>query len=471
MSNNAHHQVHVARNEGQAQKEVSRILDLMHRPVSQWTEAELTRMEKETVDNFGNHINKGFLLYRKSMTVAEDFASVELSGQGSEIFDTRGRRFVDALGGYGLYSAGIRHPKIVEAVKTQLERSPQYSQEMLDPLRAHLAKCLAMLMPGDLQYGFFINSGTEAIEGAMKLAKLHTGKSGFIAFQKGFHGKTLGALSLMGKASFRQPLLPLLEGVRHVPFGDADAVEAVLKAEAMVGNGIAAVIAEPILGEAGAIVPPDDFWPRLRQLCDKYGVLLIADEVQTGLGRTGTIWGVDHWGVTPDIMCLGKALGGGVIPMSGFFSTPKIWKCMEPNPFMHTSTTGGNPVACASALAYLSVMLDEDLPGQAKKKGEYITKHMLALKAKYPRILSEFRGRGLLLGMEFPTDELGYEVAAGCFSKGLLTAGTLINAKTVRIEPALNIPYKLIDEMLHIIAQVFEEVDQKNFGKAGKAKL
>jgi putrescine aminotransferase len=282
----------------------------------------------------------------------------------------------------------------------------------------------------------------------MKLARLHTGRKGFISMLKGFHGKSLGALSLLGKSVFRKPLLPLLEGVRHVPFGDADAVEQALATAKEVGDDIAGVVAEPIQGEAGAIVPPDEYWPRLREICDAYEVLLIADEVQTGFGRTGKVFGVDHWDVTPDIMCFGKALGGGVVPMSGFFSTAKIWKCMEPNPFMHTTTTGGNPLACATALAHINVMLEEDLPGQAAEKGDYILSKLGEFQQEFPNILTDVRGRGLLIGMEFPSNDIGYKVAAGLFSRKVLAAGTLTNARTIRIEPALNISYDLVDEML-----------------------
>ncbi len=428
--------------------EAKRMVDLILTP-----EAELAQNDREWVagevsQNFGHHVNKGFLEYRKSVTETEDFALTDWTGEGSLLKDVLGREYIDMLGGYGLYSPGIRHPKIVAAVKAQLDRSPQYSQEMLDPLRAHLAKVIALLTPGDIQYGFFANSGTEAVEGAMKLAKLYTGKKGFVSMLKGFHGKTLGSLSLMGKNVFREPLLPLLDGVRHVPFGDAQAVEHTLAAAKAVGDDIAAVVAEPIQGEAGAIVPPDEYWPRLRDICDHYGVLLIADEVQTGFGRTGSIFGVDHWGVTPDIMCFGKALGGGVVPMSGFFSNAKIWECMEPNPFMHTTTTGGNPLACSAALAQINVLLEEDLPGQAKEKGEYIMDRLNKLQAKFPHILEEVRGKGLLIGMEFPTDETGYKVAAGLFTRNVLAAGTLTNSKTIRIEPALNVPYEIIDQML-----------------------
>ena len=441
-----------------ALEESKKMVRLIRTPESEVSDSERRWVAETTYRNFADHINKGFLQYRKSVTETDGFALTDWYGQGSIIRDVMGREYIDILGGFGLYSPGIRHPEIVAAAKAQLDRSPQYSQEMLDPLRAHLAKVIAKLTPGDIQYGFFANSGTEAVDGAMKLAKLYTGKSGFISTLRGFHGKSLGALSLLGKAVFREPFLPLLPGIRQAPFGDADAIEQLLINAQEVGDPIAGVVVEPIQGEAGAIEPPDDYWPRLREICDRFEVLLIADEVQTGFGRTGKIFGVDHWDVTPDIMCFGKALGGGVIAMSGFFSTAKIWECLEPNPFMHTTTTGGNPVACAAALAHITVMLEEDLPGQAAEKGEYIKDKVSALQKKYPYILNGIRGRGLLLGMEFPDDEIGFKVASGLFSRGVLTAGTLTNARTIRIEPALNIPYELIDEMLKGLEETFESL-------------
>jgi putrescine aminotransferase len=442
-----------------ALEEARRMVDTILTPPEQTPLEVREEIARMTVRNFRDHINKGFLEYRKSVTEATNFAMTEWTGEGSILVDALDREFLDALGGYGLYSYGIRHPKIVAAVKAQLERSPQYSQELLDPLRAQLARVIALLTPRKIQYGFFANSGTEAVEGAMKLAKLHTGRKGFIAMLKAFHGKTLGSLSLMGKKTFRQPLLPLLDGVRHVPFGDADAVEQALAAAKAVGDEIAAVVAEPVQGEAGAVVPPDEFWPRLREVCDHYGVLLIADEVQTGMGRTGEIFGVDHWQVAPDILCLGKALGGGVVPMSAFFSTAKIWECMEPNPFMHTTTTGGNPLACSAALAAITVLLEEDLAGQAKIKGEYMMDQLRQLQKRYPGVLADVRGLGLLIGMEFPTDGIGYKVASGLFSRGVLTAGTLTNSKVIRIEPALNVPQEILDEVLNRLEDVFKTIE------------
>jgi len=448
----------MARQIDKALDEAKWMVDVIKKPAGEVSLVERQRIARETSDNFANHINKGFLEYRKSVTEAGDFAVTEWTGEGSILRDALDREYIDILGGFGLYSPGIRHPKIIAAVKAQLERSPQYSQEMLDPLRAHLAKIIAMITPGDIQYGFFANSGTEAVEGAMKLAKIYTGKRGFISTLQGFHGKTLGALSLMGKSMFREPVLPLLEGIRHVPFNDAKAVENALAAANAVGDGIAAVIVEPVQGEAGAIVPDDDYLPRLRELCDHYGVLLIADEVQTGFGRCGAIFGVDLWDVCPDIMTFGKALGGGVVAMSAFFSTPKIWKVMEPNPFMHTTTTGGNPLACSAALAGIQVMLEEDTPRQAREKGEYVTKHLNELAARYPGIFDKITGRGLLIGMHFVDNQIGYKVSSGLFSRGVITSGTLTNARCIRFEPALTIPYELLDEVFVRMEDVLQSI-------------
>ena len=269
-----------------ALNEAAQMLDIINTPENELSDTQRRWVSSNVADNFAHHVNRGFLNYRKSVTETADFALTDWYGEGSILRDIMGREYIDMLGGFGLYSPGIRHPKIVEAVKAQLDRSPQYSQEMLDPLRGQLAKVIAKLTPGELQYGFFANSGTEAVDGAMKLAKLYTGRRGFISTTGGFHGKSLGALSLLGKFVYREPLLPLLGGVRHVPYGDADAVEQLLRIADSVGSmDVAAVVVEPIQGEAGAIVPPDNYWPRLREICSRYGVLLIADEVQTGFGH------------------------------------------------------------------------------------------------------------------------------------------------------------------------------------------
>jgi len=406
---------------------------------------------EESKNNFAEHFNRGWLEYRKSVTEAGDWASVEWSGKGSTITDVMGRRYIDWLGGFGMMDLGWRHPEVVEAVIAQVKRSPMPSQELIDPLRGVLAKLMAEITPGDLKYSWFAASGTEAIEASIKIAKLYTGKSAFIVAVKAFHGKTMGSLSMMGKADYRQAMGTLYGGqVYHVPFGDADALEQQLDICARVGIGVAGVLLEPIQGEAGALVPPDDFWPRVRAATKKHGVLLIADEVQTGMGRTGTLWGVDHWGVAPDILATAKSLGGGVMPVSSVTSTEEIFKpMMYPNPFMHTTTTGGNALACAAAIATINVTLRDRLWEGAASKGSYLIEKVGEIAAEFPQLYKGVTGQGLLIGQHFQTPDLGYKVAAELFKRGVLVAGTLTSAQTIRIEPPLIIEKHEIDEGLN----------------------
>ncbi len=437
-----------------------RWLDLIHKPAV--SEQEGKQIIEESKTNFAEHFNRGWLEYRKSVTEAGDWAATEWTGRGAVFYDVLGREYIDCLGGYGLLDLGWSHPKVVDAVRAQLNRTPMPSQELIDPLRGVLARLMALITPGDIQYSFFAASGTEAIEGAIKLAKMYTRKNGFIAALQAFHGKTMGSLSMLGKADYRQPVGMLYGGpVYHVPFGDADAVERQLETCQRVGIDIAAVLMEPIQGEAGAIVPPDDFWPRLREMTRHYGVLLIADEVQTGLGRTGRLWGVEHWNVVPDILAVAKSLGGGVMPVSAFCSTADIWQVMmHPNPFIHTTTTGGGALACSAAIAAINVTLQERLWEQAAAKGEYLIPKLKALASQYPHIYESITGRGLLIGMHFHNAEVGYKVAAGLFKRGVLVAGTLTSAHTIRIEPPLIITYEQIDAVLDRLSDTLAEVSK-----------
>ncbi len=432
--------------------------DIIHK--SQVTESEAKSIIEESKYNFAQHFNSGWLDYRKSVTEAGDWACVEWTGSGAIFKDVLGREYIDCLGGYGMMDLGWGNAEVIDNVKAQLGRTPMPSQELIDPLRGVLARLLAMITPGDIKYSFFAASGTEAIEGAIKLAKMYTRKSGFIAATKAFHGKTMGSLSMIGKSDFRDPVGILYGGpVYHVPFGDADAVEKQLEICKKVGVDIAAVLMEPIQGEAGAIVPPDDFWPRIRELTKQYGVLLIADEVQTGLGRTGKLWGVDHWNVKPDIIAIAKSLGGGVMPISAFCSTEEIWQCMMfPNPFIHTTTTGGGALACSAAIAAIKITLRDKLWEQAAEKGEYLIPKLKELANRYPQIYESVTGKGLLIGQHFHNPEVGYKVAAGLFKRGVLVAGTLTSAQTVRIEPPLVISYEQIDKLLERLEDTLAEI-------------
>ena len=434
----------------EALRESQKALDLMSKSVLSRDEQEA--VVRDCVTNFDDYVNPGILEYRKS--VSTDYTAVEWSDGGSTYRDVHGKEYIDCLGGFGIYMLGHRHPTVVKAVKAQLEHQALHSQELLDPMRGYLAHLLAMVTPGDLQYSFFCNSGTEANEGAMKLAKLYAWRrkkdhsKGIISTTRAFHGKSIGSLSVSGKAEFRKPFAPLVPGVRFVPYGEADALDKELSICDQVGFDIAAFIAEPIQGEAGAILPPPDYFAKVREICDKWHILFIADEVQTGMGRTGKLWGMDNWGVAPDIMTMGKALGGAVIPIGNFIATPEVFEAFFENPYIHSTTFGGNPMATSAAIGAIHATLEEDIPGQAAEKGAYLKGKLTEMAAQYDDLFAEVRGMGVIIGMEFRDADIGYAVSQGLFSRGVLIGGTLFNSLTLRMQPPAIITYEEMDTVL-----------------------
>jgi putrescine aminotransferase len=437
-------------------QEASRILGYILK--EELSEEEKDRIIHDSIENFNEHVNPGWLKYRKS--VSTDAAFVEWEDSQETFKDTHGTEFIDCLGGFGIYTAGHRNPEIVQAVRAQLNRYALHSQELVDPLRGYLAKLLSMCTPGDLQYAFFCNGGAEANEMALKLARLASGKHYFISTINGFHGKSMGAVSATGKADYRRPYLPLIQGVQHVEFGNADAAETAIKNLIAVGETVAAMIVEPIQGEAGIVLPPHDYLNKLRDICDTYEVFLILDEIQTGMGRTGTLWACEGYGVVPDILSFGKAFGGGVMPITGIIARPHLWvEELQDNPWILGSPTfGGNPLACAAAIAAIKFTLENDLPTQIREKGEYFMQKLAALQKKHP-ILVDVRGKGLLIGLEYPTPEIGWAVSKGLFKRGVVTGGTLNNARVNRIEPPGIIRYETIDTVIDRLDETLAEVE------------
>ena len=287
----------------------------------------------------------------------------------------------------------------------------------------------------------------EAAEAALKIARMATGKTDFVSTHGAYHGKTMGALSVTGREVYRKPFEPMLPGAVFVPFNDADAIDAAIT------DQTAAVILEPVQGEGGINVPSDDYFPRVREICDRRGVLLIADEVQTGLGRTGAMFAVSHWNVAPDMMVLAKSLGGGVMPIGATLATAAIWdRVFRENPFIHTTTFGGNELACAAALAALQATEDENLPARARDNGAYFLEGLKRVQAKYPKILADARGLGLILGVEFTDSDIGKLVIGTMVHRGVIAAYTLNNPKVIRFEPPLIITREQIDHVLEVFA-------------------
>lgn len=420
-------------------------------------EDERKTVISESVKYWADHVNAGFLQYRKS--VSTDYTAVEWDDEGACFRDINGKVFIDMLGGYGVYNVGHRHPRVVKAVQDQLQKQAIHSQELIDPLRTYLAHMVSLITPGDLKYSFFTNSGTESVEGCLKMAILATGRHHFVGTIGAFHGKSLGSLGGTSKAVFREPFLPLLNW-SHVPFGDADALESVFKCCDFSGDRIAAFVVEPLQGEGGINVAPPGYLAKARELCDKYGAMLVFDEIQCGMGRTGKMFYSEYDQVVPDLMALGKAFGGGIMPIGAVVGCEKTWAKYVENPFLHTTTFGGNPLACAAAIATISVLLEEDLPAQAKAKGDYMVPKMKELIKKFPDVLKEIRGVGLMLGMEFTGNDTGYEVAKNLFGRNVLISGTYINAKCLRVEPPLTISYEQIDVFLKALEESIKEVSK-----------
>ncbi len=399
------------------------------------------------VELYSQHVNAGLAALFKFM----GFEAVEWRAEGSTIWDSEGGEYLDLLAGFGTLALGHRPAAVVEAVKRQLDLMPLSSRVLFSRPAAELAAELAALLPGEIEKVFFCHSGAEAVEGALKLARLYTGRPGIVSAEGGFHGKTLGALSVSGREVYRKPFAPLLPEVKQVPFGDAQALAAA------VDGTTAAVILEPIQGEGGVIIPPDDYLPAARETCDRAGALLILDEVQTGLGRTGTMLACEQFGVVPDIICLAKALGGGVMPLGAFASTPDIWAALEENPLLHSSTLGGNPLACAAGLAALREIQGQDLPGRAARFGKQALARLRDIAGSHSEIIREVRGRGLLIGVQFTDPDIAGLVIAGLAQRRVIAAYTLNNPEVIRIEPALTIAE---DDLHRGIAALEEAVKQ-----------
>lgn len=440
----------------QASSKALDVLDLISKKTL--TESERQKVIDESVQYWKDHVNEGFLKYRKS--VSTDYTAVEWSDEGAIFRDVHGKEFIDMLGGFGIYSVGHRHPVVLKAVTDQLQRQGIHSQELIDPLRTYLAHLVALITPGDLKYSFFTNSGTESIEGCLKMAMLTTGRHHFVGTIGGFHGKSLGSLGGTSKAVFREPFLPLMNW-SHVPFGDLQALKVTLESCDFSGNRVAGFVVEPIQGEGGINVAPPGYLKGARELCDKYGAMLIFDEIQCGMGRTGKMFYCEYDEVTPDLMALGKGFGGGVAPIGAVVGTAKTWEKYIENPFLHTTTFGGNPLACAAAIATISVLLNEKLIEQAKEKGDYMLPKLHEMAKKYPEVMAGARGVGLMLGMEFKDNDLGYEVSKQLFARNILISGTYINARVLRIEPPLVISYEQIDTFFKALEESLQHVIQE----------
>lgn len=315
-------------------------------------------------------------------------------GKNARVWDTNGKEYIDCMGGYGVAIVGHCNDRVVNAIKGQAETLITAHMSMYNDTRLKFMQKMAMVAPTSLNKIFFTNSGAESVEAAIKFARKYTGKHGIIAMNGAYHGKTLGALSVTYNEKYRKPFMPLLDGVKFVSYSDPSMLEEAID------DTIGSVILEPIQGETGIIVPPDDLLPKIREICSKRNLVLIFDEIQSGLGRTGKMWAGQNWDTTPDIMCLAKGIAGG-IPMGLVLAKKEIMDAMKIGE--HSSTFGGSPVACAAGTATLEALTDDKLIENAAKMGRHFKEGLNRLKEKH-KIIRQVRGIGMMLGVELRFD-------------------------------------------------------------------
>ncbi|MGV3618363.1 MAG: aspartate aminotransferase family protein [Fimbriimonas sp.] len=403
----------------------------------------------DVVGKYSRHLNP----YLAKLMAFAGFG-VEMRGEGCYLYDHEGRRFLDCLGGYGTFSLGHRHPKVLEAVRNQLDTIPLSGKAFFSKPTADLAERIAELAPGGLEFTFFSNSGAEAVEAALKFAKGMTGRSRIVSTEGSFHGKTLGALSVTGRSKYRAKYEPLMPGAAFVPFGDAEA------AVAAIDDATAAMIIEPVQGEGGINIPPAGYLRALREACDRHGALLIADEIQSGLGRTGKTFAVEHEGIVPDIMTLAKSLGGGVMPIGATVGTQAVFEAIyEPNPLTHTSTFGGNPLACAAGLAALNVLVEEGLVARSAEMGVLMKQGLQGVAERHSDLVKEVRGIGLMIGVEMQEDEVGELIVAQLLKRGVCVAYALNNPRVLRFEPPLIISREQVEDAVTAFEEAVAETE------------
>ena len=418
-------------------------------------ETDPEKIRKETEKNYREHVNPFALRMLKNASLD----IIEGKRSGASVWEISGKKYIDCVTGAGIFNVGRHTPEGAEALKRALDTYDMGGWISIIRERGLLAKKLSEITPGGLKFSLFCCGGGEAIEVAIKLARGHTDRTEIICMENGYHGVTGFALPATGRDVYKTPFVPLTPGYRHVPFNDIQAVK-----EA-VTEDTAAVLLEPLQGEGGIIPADDDYLRGLRELCDDHEMLLIFDEVQTGFGRTGKMFCAEHSGVNPDIMVLAKSLSGGVYPISCAVFTEEISDFLMAHPFIIINSFGGTSLACIAALAAIEYIEKNDLPGRAEMMGNRFMTGLLTLKEKYPELVLNVRGKGLMLGIEFPEDSIGPRMAYQLNQNGVISIYTFNNPRIIRIMPTLVITEEEVDFVVQAFDKSMEEI------RAQEAKL
>jgi putrescine aminotransferase len=402
-------------------------------------------------------------VYRRHVNAKHAFTNALMTGAAEvraercSIFDSAGNEWLDC-GGHGVFLLGHRHPDVVAAVRAQLEDQPIHSRFLFNPALARAAEALARITPEGLEYVFFQCSGAEVVETAIKLARL-AGRTRLVATTGGFHGKSMGALSLAGRAQYRDPFLPLLGDVEHVPYGDTEALAAVFSRH----KGSCCFFVEPVQGEGGVRIPPPGYLREVEALCREHDQLLVLDEIQTGLGRLGRIWGADFEGIRPDMLLSGKALGGGVVPVSAVVATPELYAPLNRDPYLHSTTFANAPIMAAAAAMTIHVLETTDVVERAASIGRSLLDRIRAITVDAgSTLVAEVRGVGLLLAIEFTTPGVAGEFLLDLIAeRRVLPSYSLNSESTIRFTPSALISEREQEWLLDGIGSSLQAVRER----------
>ncbi|MGO9212738.1 MAG: aspartate aminotransferase family protein [Syntrophales bacterium] len=417
---------------------------------------DFERIKAEALSNFSTFI--GPMKVRTMKAAGLDI--IEDKREGVNVWDITGKKYIDCQTGSGIMNVGRRNPDIVEALKKALDTYDIGVFLLCSKPKADLAKKLAEITPGDLKCTIFGVGGGEANDAAIKIARGYTMKKEIIYTQRAYHGHTGFSLSAIGRDAYKEPFEPLMPGFIMVPFGDVEAMKKAITADT------AAIILEPIQGEGGINIPPDDYLPQVRKLCDDHEILLILDEIQTGFGRTGKMFASEHWGVVPDIMTVAKSLGGGIYPISATIFKEEIQDFFIPHPFIHLSTFGGSDLGCIVGIAVIDYIQKHDLAGHAEKMGMRFRAGLDALLKDYPALLLEVRQSGLMIGLQYTNESIGPRMTKKLADRGVIAIYTGNDPSICRLMPPLVITPEEVDFVIDALADSMKELS----GEAGLGK-
>jgi putrescine aminotransferase len=409
-----------------------------------------TSKDMKLFESYGRVVSSSYPAVLKKVGLNK----VAIKAQGATITDSGGKTYIDCVGGYGLFNVGHNNSDIIQALCDQLAEQQLFTKPLVSEIQIRMAECIERIAPGELACSFILNSGSEAIDCAIKLVRLHKGDKTIITAQKAFHGHTFGALTASGIPSFKRAFQPLLPGFVNVPFGDVEALEQAISTDT------AAVLIEPMQHEAGILLPADGYLQQVRKLCDEHGLIMILDEIKTGFGKTGRMFACEHYDVVPDILVLGKSFGGGLIPIGAVIAKSYLWKRFGLSFSMSASSYAGNVLACRVGLSTIEYIRQGSLLEDCAEKGKLLLRSFRDNVAEYPDILRSADGLGLLIGIRTQSGKIALELAKEMIRQGVLTVQAFGDSSVLMVEPPLVITFQQIRAVADLFAAACEKVSE-----------